>query len=379
MEKQIHVKNELAKNPVKVEKENHKVISDSRIDELLSELKTLEEEYKNSQDKIRTLLSSVPVGILLVDKVGTIFVANQVALNMFGYLPNVIAGKNIEVILPKFDSKASQNIEMFAFTASGRSFPAEITVVEAPNMKEDRLFVFISDITSRHTLEQMKKDFVAMLGHDLKAPLMSLSGIIELTREGKLGELNPYGEKQFEIANRSLNRLLQMITELLDLEKMESGQIMLETENNSLTKAVASAIMDLERLYRVKNIEITAFADEISLDFDGKRIHRVLVNLLSNAIKFAPQNSGILVSLGGNAEWIEVSIIDEGPGIADEDKEIIFTKYSQLKYNQGENQIGTGLGLAICKSIIEAHGGAIGVKDRTDGKNGTIFWFKLPR
>ena len=115
------------------------------------------------------------------------------------------------------------------------------------------------------------------------------------------------------------------------------------------------------------------------MDFDGKRIHRVLVNLLSNAIKFAPQNSGILVSLGGNAEWIEVSIIDEGPGIADEDKEIIFTKYSQLKYNQGENQIGTGLGLAICKSIIEAHGGAIGVKDRTDGKNGTIFWFKLPR
>lgn len=224
--------------------------------------------------------------------------------------------------------------------------------------------------------EQRKQEFVSTICHDLRSPLANIQVSLALAAKGKYGELNEKGLERFNKAEQSIDRLIGLLNELLDAEKMEAGILELNVEKMNLADAIQTSIESVKTLAdnsRVA-IEIVGSADGTVMA-DNARLVRVIVNLLSNAIKFSPENSKVSVQVvrETNPDFYVVRISDQGRGIPPEDRAKIFDRFHRLSENAGPS--GIGLGLTICKKIIEAHNGEIGVESTVG--SGSTFWFKL--
>ena len=226
-------------------------------------------------------------------------------------------------------------------------------------------------------LDQMKKDFVSHVSHDLKAPLASMRQIMHLLLQEIPGALNDQQKDLLRLSYNSAERLAAMVGNLLDIARMEAGSMEYEMAPHNLVPVVESIIEEFNVQARQKGIRMQ-FECELRSAFaecDRGRIVQVLVNLFENGLKFAPSNSDIVTSLRSTSEGILVAVSDFGPGVPDEQKDKIFLKFHQVKYGKKVAGQGVGLGLAICKTIIEAHGGRIWVQDNPDG--GSVFSFTL--
>lgn len=224
--------------------------------------------------------------------------------------------------------------------------------------------------------QRVKQAFTAMISHELRTPLSSVRGFLELLSMGALGDVSSRITDQSERVQANVERLIKLINDLLDLEKMEAGKMKMAPEAVSLEAAVQRSLSSVEFLcetYKVKveisNLNFTVFADE-------NRLEQVLVNLLSNAIKFSPANEIVSVTARKEGQWVEIQVEDGGRGVPDEHKNSIFESYKQIEISDGTTRGGTGLGLPICKLIVEQLGGSIGVKNAA--QQGSIFWFRLP-
>lgn len=225
-----------------------------------------------------------------------------------------------------------------------------------------------------------KSDFIARTSHELRTPLTSIKGAMDYIsaklssflehhpEEASLNDLQVF----FEVIQKNADRLIRMVNTMLDIERIEMGESEMHFTNANLSYIIAETIANLQVNADKKNIILHAnLPDSLSVYVDEDRIRQVLINILSNAIKFSPKHSEIIINAYQDTEFIITEIHDMGPGIPKSEHEKVFEKF----YRNG-NKEGTGLGLAICKSIIEAHGGIIGVN--SDGKNGSCFYFKLP-
>jgi|AGTN01.2.fsa_nt_gi PAS domain S-box len=352
----------------------------TQIKALLKRITELENELKDSQRRTQIVLANVPMGVLLLHRDGRIDAANKVIERMFGYSRGDIAEKRFDFLLPKLE-KLEPNLattETLARNADNNFFPVEISTMELSTPDGSRIFAFVSDITERHKIEQMKREFVAMISHDVRSPLMNISGIIELMRHGKFGDITPASDEQLQVADRNLVRVIQMISELLEIERIEAGNIPLIAKLNNLTTTAREAIAAVEQLAEAKSIAIKCWDNNLIAVFDGDRLHRVFVNLLANAIKFSPEHSFIALEQKKVGKEFEICVIDHGRGVPESSRDIIFSKFSQVSVKDDTESGGTGLGLAVCKGIVEAHGGTIGVRANDDGSGGSTFWFRLP-
>lgn len=247
--------------------------------------------------------------------------------------------------------------------------------------EEKSLFCVVHDITERREAERLKQDVIAMVSHDLKAPLTSLSVTLDMLIEGILGDLNENGNRMMNNAQESVHSLILMINDLLDMERLESGAFNLAYEKVQCRELIDNAVDMVAPEASRRGLTIERNGQDLSADLDGERIRRVLVNLLSNAVKFSPRGTTISVGctnvkMGDGNHGIEFSITDQGPGIPKDKVETIFDKFQQAGVEESVERTGSGLGLAICKAIIEAHRGQLGVKSE-QGK-GSTFWFRLP-
>ncbi len=243
-----------------------------------------------------------------------------------------------------------------------------------PNIK---VYILVGhDVTEYKQLEQAKQDFVAMLSHDLRSPLMSIGTSFELVQSGSLGDISEASKVRFQRAQLSVKRLTRLISELLDLEKIEAGEIDLRITRFPVERAINNSIDAVRASAEIQDIALLASKCDASIFADEDRIVRVLINLLSNAIKFSPEHSSIEIEVLETEDSIRFSITDNGPGIPESALSRIFEKYKQVSSSGVRVQQGTGLGLAICKAIVEAHGGVIGVRSVED--KGSTFWFQLP-
>ncbi len=236
---------------------------------------------------------------------------------------------------------------------------------------EAACFCIGKNISSQRRLERTKQEFISMVGHDLKTPITSIDCTLELLADGATDG----HQLLVENARGSIADLLRLINQILELERMEDGQMPITKQKTELSSVLNRSVGSVASYAQREELEITVAATDLSVSADAEKLQQVVINLLANAIKFSPKNSSISISVvmqeGSKAL---VSISDEGPGIPIEYHETIFERFQQVSAR--DRSYGSGLGLSISRAIIQAHGGTIGV-DSEPGK-GSTFWFTVP-
>jgi signal transduction histidine kinase len=229
-------------------------------------------------------------------------------------------------------------------------------------------------------LAEMREEFLALTTHDLRSPLTVISGVISFFTSGRLGELSPEQKKMVGMMERNTQNLIELVNDLLDAAKLESGSLQLELTNVDLRTLVHEVCESFQQLAREKGVMLTqesAAAVLPSLRADRAKVRRIVVNLLSNALKFTPKGGRVVVRAEAAGEThVRISVADTGVGIAADDLPILFDKYEQARHRATRGEKGTGLGLYITRQLVELHGGTIRVESEV-GK-GSTFSFTLP-
>jgi signal transduction histidine kinase len=259
-----------------------------------------------------------------------------------------------------------------------------IPVWDAYGQIEAMLLVF-RDETEQRELELMREDLSRMIVHDMRSPLTAVTSGLKLLKDlvPPDSSIRPAVESTADASQRALRKLLNRVDSLLDISKLESGQLTLEIGAVGLAGLVDNVCVELSPLAHELEVTLVAqIADTVPLLLlDGDKIERVLLNLVDNALKFSPNNSSVMICAyePGTHEapetFVRVDVIDSGPGVPDEHKTRLFDRFAQIEGQQGRRR-GTGLGLAFCRLAVHAHGGHIWIEDNPIG--GTIFAFTLP-
>ncbi|CAN5575707.1 hypothetical protein BH11CYA1_BH11CYA1_21010 [soil metagenome] len=247
--------------------------------------------------------------------------------------------------------------------------------------------VFHTMATNLDEAKRMQQYLIAMVSHDLRSPLTSLQGVLTLLAAGAAGELPAAAQSKVLAAEKDLGRLIKLTNDLLDTERLASGQIELHPMRCVLADIIEEAIASVSTFARHHEVKVVALdiesgkAINTMVDIDPERMGQVLTNLLTNAIKYSPTGSEVLISADTvgreGRDFIKVSIIDQGRGVPKDFQESIFEKFKQVQESDSRELGGKGLGLAICKSIVEQHKGTIGVD--SSGIKGSTFWFEIPK
>lgn len=227
-------------------------------------------------------------------------------------------------------------------------------------------------------LDRMKDTFLSMITHELRTPMTAMIGLAENLEAGVYGPLNETQTENLRKIIESGGRLRQLVNDLLDLSKMESGAMRLQREPLDPRTLVEAVIYQLESLAEagaVKLINRVGY-DLPEVDCDGQRIEQVLTNLISNALKFTPPEGTVTITATTHDQFVVFTVTDTGCGIPPESQAHIFDKFIQLHPNRDDRTKGTGLGLAIVRHLVELHGGTVGVTSEVG--QGSRFSFTLP-
>jgi PAS domain S-box-containing protein len=240
--------------------------------------------------------------------------------------------------------------------------------------------VFLHDVSERKEVERLKNEFVSTVSHELRTPLTAISASLSLLADGMAGALPDDAQVLVGIANASSERLVRLIGDVLDIQKMEAGQMDYRRENQPVLPVVEGAVAAMDSFAAQAGVRL-AFeagegADRLHAAVDRDRITQVLTNLLSNAIKFSEAGSAVLTRLDAAGDTLRIAVIDHGAGIPDAFRERVFQRFAQADGADSRKKGGTGLGLSICRTIVEEHGGRIWF-DSVEGE-GTRFFVELP-
>jgi signal transduction histidine kinase/CheY-like chemotaxis protein len=241
-------------------------------------------------------------------------------------------------------------------------------------------------LKERRELDTIKDEFISTVSHELRTPLTSIRGALGLLSSGVMGRLDEKATNLLRIASSNTDRLVRLINDILDLERMDSGRAPLHIRRCVLHELIDHCVETMTAIAEAAQVRLDIVpepaGDPITFDGDPDRFQQVLCNLLSNAIKFSPPVSNIRVLTGTDGEFFVVRVEDQGRGVPVEKIEAIFDRFSQVDPSDSRQKGGTGLGLAICRSIVAQHGGAIWA-ERNDSqgslRTGTTFTVRLPR
>jgi len=237
----------------------------------------------------------------------------------------------------------------------------------------------VLDVSERRQVERMKNEFVSTVSHELRTPLTSIKGALSLLEGGMVGHVSDRAREIVGIAANNSDRLIRLINDILDIERIEEGRISQRADPVRAVPLVRLAIEQATGLAHGEGISL-ALADS-SVDGtvlgDRDQLLQVFGNLIANAIKFSPRNGEVTLRIEPEDDRIRFSVTDNGPGVPVEFRERVFERFTQADSSTSRKYGGTGLGLNICKSIVERHGGAIGFDSEPDVE--TTFYFEIPR
>ena len=259
----------------------------------------------------------------------------------------------------------------------GASFPVEYTVTP---VREDgevtAAMIVFEDITERRVVDRLKDEFISVVSHELRTPLTSIRGSLGLLAGGALGPLPKKGQRMIDIAVANTDRLVRLINDILDIERMESSRATMHREVADVAQLVGDAAEMMQPIAAAAGVELAVEPLDAAIWGDADRIVQTLTNLLSNAIKFSPRGGTVSLTCKGEVEEILFRISDEGRGIPPDQLETVFERFQQVDASDSREKGGTGLGLAICRSIVQAHDGRIWAESA--GGEGTTLCFTLP-
>ena len=350
-----------------------------------------EESLRRSEEQLRLITDALPVLISYVDNQQRYRYNNRTYETWFGKSRDSLLGLHISEVLGKdYYQKALPYIET---ALSGHSVTFEIeprddrgnsywvSATYIPDFASDGsvkgFFAMVDDITERKAIEQMKSEFVSVASHEMRTPLTSIHGVLKLMAAGHLGNFSERGQEMIEIAIRNTDRLVRLINDVLDLERMESGRETIEREHCSSAELIKQVSETMRSMAQQHGVTIEADLNSIELWVDRDRILQTLTNLLSNAIKFSPAGSKVWVTSQQQGKDVLFTVKDEGRGIPADKLEIIFERFQQVDASDSRKKGGTGLGLAICRHIVEQHGGKIWAESVVG--EGSTFFFNLPQ
>ncbi|MGO4213590.1 ATP-binding protein, partial [Terriglobus sp. YAF25] len=341
--------------------------------------------------------ASVGDGILGIDLAGTITVVNPAGAQILGYKPHDLLGRNLHETIhhtradgspePAEGSKIQEavhlsepvrvNDEIF-WRKDGTHVPVDY--VATPLLDDGEavgVVVAFTDTTARRELDQMKDEFVSTVSHELRTPLTSLRAALGMVASGVLQSRPEKAQQMLDIAVGNTDRLINLVNDILELERIGSGKAELHQSNVSVGDLCHRAA-DLQQTSAAKaGIGFRFQAENVFAWADPDRILQLLTNLISNAIKFSPAESEIFLAATYEADGEAcIAVHDQGRGIPADKLDLIFERFQQVDASDSRAKGGTGLGLAICKSIVQQHGGEIWVESELG--RGSTFYFTLP-
>jgi PAS domain S-box-containing protein len=362
---------------------------DQRVDERTRDLaEALAREHAESS-KNQAILEGIADGVIVFDEEGKAIVANPAIGRIIGRSADEILGLEIETLMGQQVCEEDRGMitnllkdrelrrPSVKFAWGDKTLSVSFAPVHARRGDVTGTVAVFRDFTREAEVDRMKSDFVSIVSHELRTPLTSIKGYLDLVLMGASGPINRQQGSFLEIAKANSERLHTLVSDLLDLSRIESGKADLDVQVVSLSEIVDHVTGSLQNEFSERNLTLTLDvpADLPEIFGDPGRIAQVLTNLLSNAYKYT-REGGATVRVRQVRDALQVDIIDTGVGIANEDREKLFTRFFRGEDSQVRQQPGTGLGLSITKSLVEMHGGKIWV-DSNRG-NGTVFSFTLP-
>ena len=360
------------------------------------ERREAQDALRESEARSRAILESAQDAVLTIDHEGRIQEFNPAAEQLFGFPLKQVLGRRMSDMIVPPDLRADherglarhlrtgesrmlgRRVEMRALRGDGTTFPAEVSVIRIEGFGRPSFTGFVRDLSERQAIERMKREFVSMVSHELRTPLTSLRGSLGLLALGTAGGLSKEAARLLDIAERNTVRLVTLVNDILDLERLSSGRAELRKRPGPLGPILALAVEAVGSLAQEEGVQLVLPAErpDSTVLVDAERIEQVLINLLGNAVKFSPSGGRVWLLADPQAESAEISVCDEGPGIPAEWRERVFEPFQQVEGSDSRTKGGSGLGLAICKAIVERHGGRIGVEPRSPA--GSRFWFTVP-
>ncbi len=351
-------------------------------------------EISASQAKLQAIFDAIPDLVWLKDAQGIYLDCNPMLERFFGAKKAAILGKTAYdfVDLEQVDSfrehdrqaiasgQLTVNEEWLTSAADGRRGLFEIT--RTPMRDGDGQLVGVlgiaHDITELKRIDRMKTEFISTVSHELRTPLTSILGSLGLIAGGVAGELPEAVKNLVGIAKNNCERLIRLINDILDIEKIESGKMHLDLQVVDIKQLVQQVLATNESLAGQHRVTVLLRAPDepLQVRIDSDRLTQVLTNLLSNAEKFSPPESTVEVRVSRVARCVRVEVADHGPGIPEEFRSRIFQKFSQADSSDSRQKGGTGLGLNISRALVEQMGGQIGFSSEAGA--GTTFFFELP-
>lgn len=340
--------------------------------------------------ELTAILENAVETILVVDERGLIIRANPAAAQLFGYVFDPQKLLLIGDLIPDLDSFFSQGgqyletiswREGVALRSDGNQLPIELSLSPVALQDRNLFTLIIHDASAKRKVDKLKTEFISTVSHELRTPLTSIKGALGIVLSGDLGALEIRSRDLLTIASNNVDRLTRLVNDILDIDKLEFGNVQLHNQRKPVYPLIQQSIEQNQGYATRYGVElILSGVDEglqrLSANLDVDRFLQVMSNLLSNAIKYSHLGGKVHVELVRIDDMLKISVIDQGQGIPAEFRQRIFRKFAQVDSSDTKRRDGTGLGLSITKVIVERFGGKIDYQS-VEGQ-GSTFYFTLP-
>lgn len=356
----------------------------------ISERKRMEQELRDSEERYRDLFENANDGIYILDRAGRILSCNRKTEEITGYTLEEIRGQLYTLLVPPGPERKKAR-RAFLKNMRGEPDKNELTIVRKdgrevilelstrPIWRNGQIIGIQGigrDITERKELERLKSDFISTVSHELRTPLTSIKGYVDLVLAGDVGPLTPEQKEFLTIVSQNTTRLTELINDLLEIERLESGRIEFEFAELDLAEVLQNVAQALKVNAEQKGLELlTEISSGLKVRGDRERLAQVFLNLLSNAIKYTPAGTVELKAYREN-DTVVVTVRDTGIGLSESDLQKLFQKFFRSDNPYARRVGGTGLGLSIAKAIVERHNGTITVTSKLG--QGSTFTVRLP-
>ena len=332
------------------------------------------------RDQFGSVLDGLGEGIMVCDQNGLITFRNDQIMQILG-LDEIINKSINDIEIPalsrmykKAQKKGKFDSEFELETGEDDTRWILAHMNKAKSTQE--LILVVHETTQLRQMDSMRRDFISNLSHELRTPVSVIKANSETLLDGALEN-----KKDAKIFSKAIlhnaDRLSEMVTSLIDLSRIEYGELKFVIEKIVLNEIVESVVLAFKNKAKRKNIQVVfERQSEVTVNSDAKAIERVLNNLLDNAFKYSPENSIIQITLRKQGEAIRLAVIDQGEGVAEEDQDLVFKRFFRTASARANTQQGSGLGLAIVKNLVNNLQGDVGVESRPEG--GSEFWFTIP-